>query len=281
MSTIVNPEKAEAAKACFDYNPPVNTVYVTSNLGCFLKRNDAVNHARGLDNKEIDVFIRSEEDAIIDSDQTESVTDESENVPDARLAVVQAAGGKGKAFTKAVKKASAALAPLDTDGYSAAKTQFGELYQQWNAMSSDDQTSASGIALSAQLSALHEAIIAYEALNPVAPAAAGATGTDGVGATGTDGVGATGTDGVGATGTDSVGATGTDSVGATGTDGVEATCTDGVEATCTDGVVVTGTDGVVATCTDMPAPKAPDENITAKLTELVDEVENLLHLKNN
>jgi hypothetical protein len=104
----VNPEKAKAAKACFDFNPLINTIFVTSNLSCFLKRNDAVNHARGLDDKEIDVFIRSNDDPVIDADQTDSVTEESENVPDARLAVVKAGGGgKGKNFTKAAK-------PVDT-----------------------------------------------------------------------------------------------------------------------------------------------------------------------
>jgi hypothetical protein len=110
----VNAQKAEAAKACFDFNPLVNTLYVTSNLGCFLKRNDAVNHARGLDDKEIDVFIRADEEAVIDADQTESATDESETAPDARLAVVKAGGGsKGKSFTKAAKAVAAETAPVD------------------------------------------------------------------------------------------------------------------------------------------------------------------------
>lgn len=102
----VNEEKAKAAKDCLDYNQQLNTVYVAADLSCFTNRSNAINHARSLDNKEIDVFIREADEAIVDQAQTDEATDESFTEPDHRLAVVKAAGGgKDKAFVKTAKPA--------------------------------------------------------------------------------------------------------------------------------------------------------------------------------
>jgi len=89
----VNANKVQAAQNCLAYNPAINTVFVTSNLGCFANKNAAVNHARGLTDKEIDVFIRTADEAVIDADQSDTVTNESLTIPDARLAVVNAQPG--------------------------------------------------------------------------------------------------------------------------------------------------------------------------------------------
>lgn len=218
----VNQEKAEAAKACFDYNKNLFTVNVTSDMNCFGKRGDAINHARTLEDKSIDVFERdAEEDVVLDEAKTDSDNEEVTDIPDLKLAVVKANGGaKNKKFDKAPLKPVAdepVVTPLDGAGYTSAKSQFSDLYKQWNAMTDTEQTSDAGKALSAQLTDLNEAIKAYEAANLTADDTTDAPAAD-----------------------------------------------DTTNAPVADDT------------TDAPAA---GENITEKLTDLVDEIESLLHLK--
>jgi len=58
-------KKAEAAKKCLEFNKDLKAVHVTDDLECFASKNDAVNHARTLVNKEIEVFERDEEGAAV------------------------------------------------------------------------------------------------------------------------------------------------------------------------------------------------------------------------
>ena len=57
----LTPNTANAARACFNHNKNLNKVFVTADGACFAQRNHAINHARTLDPKTIDVFERSEE----------------------------------------------------------------------------------------------------------------------------------------------------------------------------------------------------------------------------
>lgn len=245
----VNQEKAEAAKACFDYNKNLFTVNVTSDMNCFGKRGDAINHARTLEDKSIDVFERdAEEDVVLDEAKTDSANEEVTDIPDLKLAVVKANGGaKNKKFDKAPLKPVAdepAITPLDEAGYTAAKSTFSDLYKQWNAMPDTEQTSDAGKALSAKLTDLNEAIKAYEAANP----AAGDT-------------------------TDAPAADETADAPAADETADAPAADETADAPAADETA--DTPAADETADTPPA----DENITEKLTDLVDEIESLLHLK--
>lgn len=78
----VNQKRAEAAKACFDFNKNMDTVHVTADLECFGNRNDAVGHARTLEDSTIDVFLRDGDGAELDDFETEDVAEELNRMPD-------------------------------------------------------------------------------------------------------------------------------------------------------------------------------------------------------
>ncbi|PLW89988.1 hypothetical protein [Mucilaginibacter sp.] len=88
----VNQQRAEAAKACFDFNKNLNTVNVTSDLECFGDRNAAVNHARGLEDSSIDVFDREIDGIEWNEDESDDFTDEAFDIPDYDLAKAKAEG---------------------------------------------------------------------------------------------------------------------------------------------------------------------------------------------
>ncbi|MEB0248841.1 hypothetical protein QN344_01780 [Mucilaginibacter sp. 5B2] len=89
----VNQQRAEAAKACFDFNKKnLNTVNVTSDLECFGDRNAAVNHARGLEDSSIDVFDREIDGIEWNEDESDDFTDEAFDIPDYDLAKAKAEG---------------------------------------------------------------------------------------------------------------------------------------------------------------------------------------------
>lgn len=52
-------EKLAAAKACFEFNLEATELFMTSDLECFFNKNNAANHASGLDERTLDHFTRS------------------------------------------------------------------------------------------------------------------------------------------------------------------------------------------------------------------------------
>jgi hypothetical protein len=90
----VDQKKIDAAKACFAFNKLLKTCHVTSDLECFEDRNHAVNHARTLEDKGIEVFNRGEEDQpAIDLLDSFRETNAAKTKPDANLASQKHAGG--------------------------------------------------------------------------------------------------------------------------------------------------------------------------------------------
>ncbi|MBB6131334.1 hypothetical protein [Mucilaginibacter lappiensis] len=85
----VNQQRAEAAKACFEFNPTFDKVHVTSDCKCFQHQNDAVGHARTLTDKTIDVFERDGDDVEFDEDSADDLSDEAENIPDHLVASIK------------------------------------------------------------------------------------------------------------------------------------------------------------------------------------------------
>jgi hypothetical protein len=97
----VNQQRAEAAKACFDFNKNLNTVNVTSDLECFGDRNAAVNHARTLEDSTIDVFDREIDGIDWNEDESDNYSAEAFDIPDYDLAKAKAEGaGSDDEFEK-------------------------------------------------------------------------------------------------------------------------------------------------------------------------------------
>jgi len=124
----VNKKRAAAAKDCFKYNPKLNEVHVTDDLECFGDRSNAVNHARTLEDKTIDVFIRDEDNVQLDEPKSKAETTKANTQPDAKLAQTKAAGTVTKetfktipAKTKAAKAAPVVKTPAEPKAKAAPK----------------------------------------------------------------------------------------------------------------------------------------------------------------
>lgn len=85
----VNQQRAEAAKACFEFNPKFDKVHVTADCKCFEHQNDAVGHARTLADKTIDVFEKDGDDVEFDEDAADEVSDEAKDIPDHLVASIK------------------------------------------------------------------------------------------------------------------------------------------------------------------------------------------------
>lgn len=102
----VNKERAQAAQECLEFNKHMDVVHVASDLNCFGNKSDAINHARGLADKTLDVFNR-DTDGTVEHDIVDTYmgTQAAKTIPDADLAQAKNKGkAKGESFAK-VKKA--------------------------------------------------------------------------------------------------------------------------------------------------------------------------------